>query len=220
MYRKDELNKIAESHNLTALEVRDIKIYNRINLEFNNIDSFIEFVVNSGFNRIFYSYSYYTKEEYLIPKDYYDAYPKDFVDVVNEHNEMLKKQDFSIPYSLTVFVLESGVQIGIVLEDYWLESLKADEQIEKIEGHFWKEVQQYKQENLKKFKEYILNDPEFEKKKNQEARYWYFNEIIEMEEFKSLLPVFSPIGIYHTGKVKMFMDEMWQKLKDKKSADK
>ncbi|RCW74988.1 hypothetical protein [Saliterribacillus persicus] len=224
--RCEYLKEKISGYNLIPLEVSHLKISNQIHLSINNIEDFLRFASDSLYDYVYFYYTYYDSEYYKIPFDWYSDYPRDFITKISKHNRSIESLDFSTPKSLTLFILQNGMYVGIVFENRWIENDEiedAEEAIEMLENTFYDELKEIKnsKEDLKKddeneLREIIINDPEFRYCKNQELRYWYLVEMLEKEDMKKYEYLVQPPGIPHNGKIKMFMDKTWILYKERK----
>ncbi|WP_096186861.1 hypothetical protein [Evansella halocellulosilytica] len=217
--------KINDYKNLIPLEVSDMKISNQIHLDIVEIKDFLKFASDSNSEYVYYYYTYYNPEEYIIPHDWYSKYSKEFKIEVLQHNRNIESLDFNSPKSLTLFVLQNGTFVGVNLENHWIESKGisvADETIEIIENKFSREVKEisdYKKDQQKndenKLREIIFSDPEFRFCKNQQLRYSYLVELLKKDNMMKFEYLVEPYGAPHIGKIKMFMDKTWMLYKDR-----
>lgn len=220
------INKI-NKYELIPLEIELENISSRVHLNMFTVDGFLNFAREANSKHVYYNYTYYKLEDYLIPQDWYDNQVREVQIAVRDHNKLVKSLDFSMPTSLLLFILQGGTLIGLKLQCVWLEDKgieKAEDTIEAIEDKYYREVKQVKKlkkankiEDEKKLREMIYRDPEFKYCRNQESRYYYLVDLLEdnqdiMEEYGYL---FDPFGAPHTGKVKMFMDKTWMLYKDR-----
>ncbi|GGM39353.1 hypothetical protein GCM10011351_26900 [Paraliobacillus quinghaiensis] len=220
------LKKEITNYNVIPLEVSAMKISNQLYLNIDEIEDFLKYANDSNSNYVYYQYSYYNFEEYIIPKDWYSEYSKEFRTEIRVHNQHIESLDFGSPKSLTLFILQNGTFVGVEIKNHWIENQGihlAEDTIEFIENKFYCEVkeiivnkkgQQKKDEN--QLREIIFIDPEFKLCKNQELRYWYLVELLEKENMKKYDYLVQPPGIPHRGKVKMFMDKTWELFKERK----
>ncbi|MCM3323284.1 hypothetical protein [Cytobacillus kochii] len=223
--KKDLKEKIIY-YNLIPMGVSSLNISNQIHLNIDKVEDFLKFVSSSAFEYVYYYYTYYNIEKYIIPIDWYCEYSKEFKAVVNQHNQHIESLDFNSPKSLTLFTLQGGTLVGIQLDNHWIENQEiyiAEETIEIIEAQFNREVKKisdYKKDQYKddehKLRNIIFNDPEFQYCKNQDLRYWYLIELLEEENMKKYKYLVQPYGIAVSGKVKMFMDKTWILFKEQK----
>ncbi|MEH7110729.1 hypothetical protein [Bacillus sp. JJ1764] len=219
------LNEKITNCNLIPLEVSDFDISNRLYLNIDKIDDFLKYASDSNSKYVYYHYTYYNSEEYIIPTDWYSEYSKEFKTEVRAHNQRIKSLDFDSPKSLTLFILQNGTFVGVEIDNTWLQNqgiMIADVTIDIIENQFYREVkkfdvakkEQYK-EDENELREIIFNDPEFKFCKNQELRYWYLVELLEKEDMKKYDYMLQSPGIPHMGKIKMFMDKTWELYKER-----
>lgn len=214
------------THGMTPIEVSHYQIDNKVYIAVDTPMDFIDLVSSWNEKYIYLSTRNYLLEDFLIPDDWYDEYPKDFVKEVRVYNKKIKSLDMDRPKQTMLFVLQNGVMIIHEIIDPWIEDLGfkfAEDQIEELEAAYYSEIKKIKhkvknqdQELKQQLREYIMSDPEFAHKKNQESRYWYFHEVMEREEMSKYRDLLMPYGAPHTGKVKMFMDEAWRLLKQRK----
>lgn len=222
----ENLKKEIKNFNLFPLEVSVLNITNKVYLEIDNIDEFLKFASVSKFEFVYYYYTYYKCEEYIIPIDWYSEHSKEFKTKAHQHNRLIESLDFASPKSLTLFILQNGTFVGVKLYNPWIENQDvklAEETIEEIENEFYLEVKKITSSNKvqrkddeKTLRGIIFNDPEFAYCKNQELRYWYLVELLEKEDMKKYEYLVKPYGAPQIGKVKMFMDKTWILYKERK----
>lgn len=222
--KQEFLDKI-KNYNLIPLEVHTLNISNQIHLNIDKIEDFLKFAMDLNSGYLYYYYTYYHSGEYIISLDWYNEYSKEFKTEIHKYNQHIESLDFSSPKSLTLFVLQNGTYVGVVLENPWIDNQDisvAEEAIEVIEKRFYREVkkirtdkkdQQKEEEN--ELREIIFNDPEFKLCKNQALRYWYLIELLEKENMMKYDYLVQPYGYYKEGKVKWFMDVTWDLYKDR-----
>ena len=217
----EHLKKKIKNYNLIPLEASVLKISDQVYLAMDNIDEFLKFASDSKFEFVYYYYTYYNSEEYIIPQDWYSDYSKEFKTVVFQYNQQIESSNFGSPRSLTLFVLQNGTFVGVELYNPWIEDqgiMVAEEAIEVIDENFHevKKTKEQKKEDEDKLRTIIFNDPEFRYCKNQELRYWYLVELLERQDMNQFKYLVEPYGIPHRGKVKMFMDKTWELYKEQK----
>ena len=220
------LKKKISNYNVIPLEVSALKISNQLFLDIDDIENFLKYASDSNAEYVYYLYSYYNSKEYIIPRDWYSEYSKEFKTEVQVHNQYIKSLDFSSPEKLILFILQSGTFVGIELNNPWIENQgihRAEDMIEFIENKFNREVEEVniskkeqQKEDENQLREIIFNDPDFKFCKNQELRYWYLAELLENEDMKKYNYLIQPPGIPHMGKIKMFMDKTWGLFKERK----
>lgn len=221
-YLKTEIN----NHNLIPLEVIALKVSNQLYLNIEKIEDFLKYASDSNFECVYYHYTYYNPEEYIIPTDWCSEYSKEFRTEVCVHNQLIESLDFGSPKSLIIFILQNGTVVGMKLKNPWLENQgihSAEEAIEFVEHKFNREVKEtivtkkeQQKEDENHLREIIFNDSDFKLCKNQELRYWYLVELMEKEDMKKYDYLVQPPGIPHMGKIKMFMDKAWILFKERK----
>lgn len=223
--KKQTLIEKIKSYNLIPLEVYALNISNQIHLNLDKIEDFLKFTRESNNCYLYYYYTFYNSGEYIIPLDWYSEYSKEIKTEIHQYNQYIESLDFSLPKSLTLFVLQNGTYVGVVLENLWIDDQDisiAEQAIEVIENRFHhevkkisanKKVKQKEEEN--ELREIIFNDPEFKLCKNQALRYWYLIELLEKENMMKYDYLVQPYGYYKDGKVKWFMDITWDLYKDR-----
>lgn len=224
--KSEYLNKKISNYNIIPLEVSALKISNQLYLNIDNIEDFLKYASDSNFKYVYYHYTYYSSEEYIIPTDWYSEYSTEFKTEVRAHNQHIKSLDFSSPKSLTLFILQNGTFVGVELNNPWIENQRihtAEDTIEFMENKFYREVtkisankKEQQKEDETQLREIIFKDPEFKICKNQELRYWYLVELLEKDNMKKYDYLIQPPGIPHMGKIKMFMDKVWILYKEQK----
>jgi 16S rRNA G966 N2-methylase RsmD len=223
--KKQKLIEKINDYNLIPLEVNALNISNQIHLNIDKIEDFLKFASDWNSGYLYYYYTYYHSGEYIIPLDWYSEYSKEFKIEVRQYNQHIKSLDFASPKSLTLFVLQNGTYVGVVLENPWMDNQGisvAEEAIEVIENKFYREVKKIsankkvqQKEDENELREIIFNDPEFKLCKNQALRYRYLIELLEKENMMKYDYLVQPYGYYKDGKVKWFMDVTWELYKER-----
>ncbi|WP_411953791.1 hypothetical protein ACKXGF_11145 [Alkalibacillus sp. S2W] len=214
--KNEELVKRIINNNLAPIKVSDIKMSNQVYLDFDGIEGFINYANEASFKSVYYYYTYYNIEDYKIPFEWYNEYSKEFKNEVQLHNQYIESFDFDSPKSLTLFVLENGIFIGVHLIEPWLEKQSirtADDTIEMIDGKF-NEIKSQRQDDENKLRNIVINHPEFRYCKNQEIRYWFLVNLLKNEDMEKYRYLVEPYGIPHNGNIKMFMDKTWSLFKE------
>jgi hypothetical protein len=221
--KSQHLKKKISNYNLIPLEVSFLNISNQIHLNLDVIEDFLKFASDTDCKYIYYYYTYYNIANYIIPADSYNEYSGEFKTEVRKHNQHIKTLNFDSPKRLTLFVLQNGTYVGVVLDNPWIDNQDisvAEEAVELIENKFYREIKkndvakrkQYK-EDENKLREIIFDDPEFKLCKNQALRYWYLVELLEKENMMKYDYLVQPYGYHKDGKVKWFMDVTWELYK-------
>lgn len=197
-------------------EFSDVRI-----LKSNSIDEFLDIVIRNDVRNIFYGFSTYDFRDFLV-YDYQDSLSSKGIEKIEAYNNHVMSIDFSKPYKVTLFANIESVCIGVNFLDSWVDSEDVtdpryllDVVKEEDEELYYEEIEESRKsmnstmkDQKQKIMDFILNDPEFANKKNQESRYWYFHEVMETEEMKEYRDLLKPFGAPHIGNVKMFMDEV------------
>jgi hypothetical protein len=210
---------------LLPIKVQELEITNKVVIISEPEDKYLEFVASTESKYLFFYYTYYEMDKFIIPYEWYSDYSKAFKAVVHDHNGIIKNLDFNTPKGLTMFVLLNGTYVGVEYEDLWLGKLEvneAEEEFEKIQSKFNHEVKTVKQikkdqkeNDIKTFRELILSDPIFANCKNLYLRYDYMAELLEKDEVQQYKYLIEPYGIPINGGIKNFMDETWRIFKNK-----
>lgn len=204
-------------------EFSDVRI-----LKSNSIDEFLDIVIRNDVRNIFYGFSTYDFRDFLV-YDYLDSLSSKGIEKIEAYNNHVMSIDFSKPYKVTLFANIESVCIGVNFLDSWIDSEDVtdpryllDVVKEEDEELYYEEIAESRKimkstvkDRKQKIMDFILNDPEFANKKNQESRYWYFHEVMETEEMKEYRGLLKPYGAPHIGNVKMFMDEVWRIHKER-----
>lgn len=204
-------------------EFSDVRI-----LKSNSIDEFLDIVIRNDVRNIFYGFSTYDFRDFLV-YDYQDSLSSKGIEKIEAYNNHVMSIDFSKPYKVTLFANIESVCIGVNFLDSWIDSEDVtdpryllDVVKEEDEELYYEEIEKSRKsmnstmkDQKQKIMDFILNDPEFANKKNQESRYWYFHEVMETEEMKEYRDLLKPFGAPHIGNVKMFMDEVWRIHKER-----
>lgn len=230
--KQEELIRKANEYSLIPVEVRSVDTTNKVILNVERLEDFLEMANNLGSEYIYYRYNYYNKDGFIVPEEDYKYEEEKLQKEIKRYNKEIDSIDFDVPYRLILFMIQNGTFIGIELIHYWTEEMNlktAEIVMDTLEGESYSEVKSVKskkreqrKEDEEKLREIILNDPEFPiHSKNQDLRYWYLADILDQEEMKPYRYLVEPFGIPHTGKAKVFMDItfMLYKEKMKKSPD-
>jgi hypothetical protein len=108
--------------NLIPQEVSSLALTNKVYLNINNIEEFLNFASELNLKYIYYFYTYYNREKYIIPNDWYSEYPNEFKVAVSQHNQQITSLDFESPNKLTLFTLQNGTFVGVDLTNFWIEN--------------------------------------------------------------------------------------------------
>ncbi|RST76180.1 hypothetical protein D4T97_005195 [Siminovitchia acidinfaciens] len=223
--KQEELIKKAKEYNLIPIEVRSIDTTNKVILNVQGIEDFLEMANSLDSVYIYYLYNYYNKASFIVPEEEY-KYEEKLQKEIKRYNKEIECIDFNVPYRLILFMIQNGTFIGIELFHYWTEEMDlqtAEIVMDTLESEFYSEVKSAKskkreqrKEDEEKLREFILNDPEFPmQSKNQDLRYWYLADLLDQEEMKPYRYLVEPFGIPHTGKAKVFMDITFMLYKEK-----
>lgn len=226
---EDDLIISSKKFNLIPLKLDRMINKNCIYISFDNIIVFFEYASFKNVGEIIYHYEYYDIEEYIIPKDWFSAYPESFKTLVREHNDLINNQNFSDPRNLKIFILVDGTLIGCNIDNNWMsinDILPAEETFEKIEDHFSKDVskikkfaKQQKENDQFELMEIMFKDPEFKYCKNQHLRYQYLADLLEKENMDKYQYLVDPFGAPHIGNAKNLLDKAWMIFKEKGSDE-
>ena len=224
--RQNELQEYVLEKDMVLLEISNIDFKNFIMIKFKDIQEFFDYASSREAKEFFFTYSYFEKDEYIIPNDWYSKYPKSFKNRVKEHNNRISNLDFSKPYLLKMFILIEGALVGFKIEDNWMQEndiFDAEETIEILEDHFSKEVSAINKVEKKQRKEdeqelinIMINDPEFKNCKNQHLRHEYLADLLSNENMKKFNYLVDPFGAPQIGKAKNLLDKAWMLYKEKK----
>lgn len=227
MISHEEIIKVIQNNHMRPIWLKDVRESNISILNDNDLEKFIEFARLNMAERIYIKYSYYDSSDYEIYGEY-DNLSGRAIEEIKEYNSTVNSIDFTKPSKVVIFTFIDSMLLGIEHVDDWIQSsevidpLGKYEEIKlKYEFDYIDEIAQTRRVTKDKFKpekdrlmNIILNDHEFGYKKNQDSRYWYFQDLMdkpEMEEYRELLiPYGAPFG----GNVKMFMDDVWRIFKE------
>ena len=203
MIEKSLLESKIKEHGILSVEVNNIVEFEDrfINLEDENIDNLITFVKTNDLKSIFYCYTYYDKEDYMIKDEnideeigeklyYFEQNVIDsFMAEVEDYNKKAADMDLSKPFELCFFAIYQGYFIGGYYQDEYLNSDHSEDYydtlLELVDKYFSedeynkkqeqesKESRQQRIEVLNRLKEHVLNDPEFHKCTNDSLRHVY-----------------------------------------------
>lgn len=95
LIKYEKLKEKIEDYKLIPIEINSLNISNQIYLNMDNYEDFLRFSRDSNHKHIYYYYTYYNPEEYIIPTDWYSEYSKEFKMVVNKHNRYIKSLDLT-----------------------------------------------------------------------------------------------------------------------------
>jgi len=231
MISSKEIISNVESKNLVAVELLNIEKNMVKLLKNNSMDDFLNFICKHGGNRIYFGYTLYDPENYKISMRPYD------LDVLSStgsskveiYNSFIDSLDFTKPYKLTIFTSIDSLLLGIEVVDDWIQNEDIADPRALLDVIKEDDEDDYTDEFMEKRKEYndlikddkiklmdiILDDPDFRLVKTQETRYWYLLELIAKPEMKGCGEFLKPYGSYRFGNVKMFMDEVNVKFKER-----
>ncbi|CZQ81710.1 Hypothetical protein Tpal_232 [Trichococcus palustris] len=212
---------------IKLLKVDEYKASNFISLSIDNVEDFISLAKELKVEYVYYSYSYYDKNEYIIPIDTYDEFSDGINVEIKKHNKEINKIDFSKPYSLTLFMLLNGTITKISLLDSWIEEMSIpdkDTKHSEIEEKYFaefalkeKEERKNKEADKEELKKIILSDPEFSYMKNQLLRDEYLHDLLLKEGMGKYSYLF--VGDYDRGRsipIKHYMDRVWEEYRESK----
>jgi len=202
----------------------------KLDLALESIESTLALADKYEAKVVYCYYVFYNKDDYVIPRDYYDAYSKAFIAEVDAYNQFVRKQNFKSPWRVVAFIVADGLKIGFEFIDERLHEkdiTPSDEKIEELEAKFYSEVEEKKEKDnnekerkLEELREYILNDPEFELyARNQNLRYEYLRKLYYEDRFSSHMELLEPFGAPHIGKAKNFMDQLSMIYKQNKKEE-
>jgi len=226
LIKKNSLKDTIIGYGLIPLETIKYEFVNKVYIGI-GVEEFLEFAVKSKFEYIYYYYTYYSIEDYIIPYELYSEYSKEFRKEVQLYNNAIKAFDFETPKSLTLFSIQSGTFVGIILKDLWLEDdgySEATYAMDEFEDKFHHEVKvrtaidrEKQRKDEEELIQIIFNDPKFAYNcKNQDLRYHYLIDLLERDGMSKYQYLVEPFGIAVSGNAKMFMDRVWQSYKEQK----
>lgn len=220
-----------EINNLFEFEDKFIKLENE------NIDSLITFAKSNDIKSIFYYYTYYDKDDYIIKDenideeigkklDYFEQGLIDsFMAEVEEYNKQAAGMDISKPFELCFFTIYQGYLIGGYYQDDYLYPGDSEDYYDKLlelvdkyfsEEEYMKQREQERNESkqkrielLNRLKEYILSDPEFHKCTNDRLRHLYKSHLYRTNKDYFEYRNNEPYNSV------MFIDALWKEHKNK-----
>lgn len=224
----ENIKKQITSYGFQPIVVSDFQSNTYGEIDSTDIDSFLAFAKQEKSKYIYLNPFYYEKSDYYIEsynEDEYSTFLQKSIKV-KEYEKKLEEYDFGRPRAIEVIARFENLYLIYRIEDHWFDADILDKsEIEgelksEFEDSFYEEVLNRRRETREKYKlekeeveRIILNDPEFATKKNQDSRYWYFHDLMDMEEMKKYREIFLPFGAPQIGNVKLFMDEVWAKYK-------
>jgi len=230
----EEIISNIESRNLIAVELLDIENTVIKLLKNNSMDDFLNFVGEYGCKRIYFGYISYDVRKFKISIAPYDALSSKGCNKVEIYNSFIDSLDFTKPYKLIIFASIDSILIGVEEVDDWIQDEDVVDPHELLKVVKEDDEDDYDEELMERRKEYndlikddktklidtILDDPDFRLIKTQETRYWYLLELIGKPEMKEYREFLKPYGAYRFGNVKMFMDEVNMKYKEREKNQK
>lgn len=172
---------------------------NFISLEGGGIDKLISFVLKNKLNTVFYYYLYADIEYLLITEELLTRFDEDFKNSyqnqIEEYNSMISNYDFEKPLVSYVYTAYQGFFVGNLFPNDEFEGLAIVSGIDKLKELYYeygsnedrleKRLQE-RRDILARLKDYILNDPNFQKATNTSLRKKYRTYLRENnEEFRS-----------------------------------
>lgn len=223
---KNTIEKLASS-NLVGIELGNDSFTEVRILKSNSIDELISIATQNSIKNFFWGVTNYDIRDFLISYRP-ERFTSKGIEKIELYNSHVTNLDFNKPYKTTIFFKLDSIPIGInIIDDWILEEELADPDTylevikEEDEEEYYEEIaverkvnKDTRSEAKEIISQFILNDPDFKYKKNQEIRYWYFHDIMDKEEMEEYRDILKPYGAPHIGNVKMFMDELWMKYKE------
>lgn len=92
-----------------------------------DIKEFLKFLKINNINNIFYNYTFYNKENYVINEFIVNSSEQDIYNFIKNdiknYNEEIKSLDFLEPKTLQIFCLHDTEYIGILFNNFWIDEL-------------------------------------------------------------------------------------------------
>lgn len=221
---EDELKKIVTKSNLIPIEVDILDTSKNLFIKLNGIEKFLEFANNNNVEYVFYFFTNYYIESYIIPSEWYSEYPVNMQKEIVQRNKDIETQKFNRPIGLTLFIVKEGIYLTYEMYDFWLEELDIIENKEAfnlLEERYSSEIEkiiEQKEEEAKceeeELRKIIINDMEFKYCTNQQARYNYLVDLLKRENMKKYCKLFKRYGAPHSGEIRIFMDKTWKVYKE------
>lgn len=206
MILEKDLKKLIEEQKINCFSVRENSFIEEsmLLLNSNDIKEFLRFLTINNITNVFYKYTFYNKEDYIINDIFAEMSDKDVYNLIKNdiesYNEEIKSLDFSKPKSLQAFCLYDTEYIGILFNDPWIEQRgivtwqdKVKELLREHENELEarKQNSKVKNEKLKEdFKNYLLNDKGFQKCTNIKMRKQYILSKINNNELDHYMGAF------------------------------
>lgn len=220
LFTQQSLEEIIKNRNLYPVHLDYFSLQSIIVLKLDNIEDFLKIAIDFKVDKVFYSYTYYSSDVYIIDEEQYDSEIPQLKTIIKKHNDKLSKLDFERPSGLHIFILYEGSYLGFYSQDIWLEEMgfyESDIQSVIIEGEFkeknvsiLKDISKRKTQLKEELREKILNEEDFKYKKNQDSRYRYLVDLlVNSEEYAKYSDLLQPFGMPSHGNIKLFMDETW-----------
>lgn len=199
MITVDNLKVKLKGYGIMCYEVKSKDVFPTLRMANNDIDSFIDFVMNNRIKNTFYLLRYYTKGSFYIEDEDVDSYSfrkasenitfSDFdkipriKEAICQHNEILESIDFSRPAGMEVFCIYEGKCIAVNLYDEWyLEFgiLPKQEKLAEINNKYFDDLEKLYEEKL------LKEERELYEQKLKEERTQMERERL-LEEFKEFV---------------------------------
>lgn len=246
MITEEEFKKRMTSEGINCFNVvvkSDSFEKSQILLENNDINELIMFMKVNNIKNVFYTYSFYREDYYIIDEELMNEFDKELMNKfdeelmnefdeeiyslllkdIKEHNKQIERLDFSRPGEMHIFCIYESNYISINDYDFWCDELgivSAKEKIvEIIEDNKetidrkLKERKLIKQVLKEEFRNYVLNDDEFKKCTNQRLRRDYMYLVFERDEAKKYKPMFSYYNSFDISSAVNFIEMLWREYK-------
>jgi hypothetical protein len=216
---KDTLQKMAKNKKLFPVEIWDIKSNNTILLKMDSIEEFINFADELEVKYLFYSYIYYSAENFIIPEDKFLDYPSEMQEEIKQRNVKIEDIDFDRPFSLTLIVSKERMNYLLDFWDDWLEDFgigNPETDLDSLKEKYQTQISEIikkREENterkLENLRELILKDPKFKDCTNFGLRKEYLSSILKKEDMNEY-----PVILLDKGKLSEkainFINNTWK----------
>ena len=200
-------------------------------LKSNKLEDLLKIAKNNGINTIFFAFAYADEDDYLIldgdilDEDEVEVFPECYDEYVDRFrremysfNERIDREIFRQPEVLCVYLLMSGIQVGIVQNNELFNMLPEKQNVlEKIRNDFAVECEKEYRKNLEKANELrkkvkeeiltqILKSDEWHQYTNQQLRRTYCQRL--SDEYRQRYDV-----RVSTSEIYFELERIWNKYK-------
>ena len=243
----EELKNLCDSKGILPIEIDSIgdKVpFFRIKL---SVEKYLDYLRSKNISTIFYTYLFYNMDDFIIDETILQdeiLENEEIMQKIKEYNDSLSESyDFTRASGFIAFALFPNNQIGLTIQDSWLENEEGENIIdipeialesilyptqEERQKHFEEEAEKKKKEKSlfkQEFFEFLINDHSFEMCSNKNARQDYANNLKQRkpEFFEKFLKFFGsnrrafPLDLNRSlvsSKYERFIEMTWKLKKE------